>query len=98
MHLLALDPWPPKIEPIYDLADTGKILIVVSEITIAECCKLKYTDGTEISIAKAKEAIGGFFQRKFLSRRSRTDEESRLAIEYKRQFSVRTSDDPFNVR
>lgn len=91
-HLLAPGVWAPKIEPIYQLAVKGKILIIVSELTIAECCKLKNPDGTEIAIVDAKAKIGGFFQRKFVYRYSVTDQESWLAAEYKRQFSFKTCD------
>ena len=91
-HLLAAGPWAPQIEPIYQMAVKGKVLIVVSEITIAECCKLKYADGTEIPIVDAKTTIGGFFQRKFVDRRQVTDRESWLAAEYKRLHSFKTCD------
>ena len=91
-HLLSPGPWGPKIEPIFQSAVKGKIRIVVSEITIAECCKLKYPDGSEIPIATAKETIGGFFQRRCVSRYSVTDRESWLAAEYKRQFFFKTCD------
>ena len=92
VHLLAQGPWEPKIQPIYQHAVSKKILIVVSELTIAECCKLKYPDGTEVPMADAKATIGGFFQRTFVVRRSVTDQESWLAAEYKRSYGFKTCD------
>jgi len=91
-HLLAAGPWARHIEPIHQLAVQKKILIVISEITIAECCKLKYPDGMEIPIAQARITIGGFFQRQFVERRTVTDQEAWLAADYKRQFSFKTCD------
>lgn len=92
LHLL--DPesvWYPHLRPLYDEAMAGNHSVVISEVSIAECRRLK-VDGRELPPERAAEILGKFFMRLFIVRRGVTSRESALAGRLIEQHDIGTCD------
>jgi predicted nucleic acid-binding protein len=80
LHLLSNSKqWLQHIKPIYDDAVLGRVLIVVSEISIAEVSRLEPSEGKPIPKSTAEQTIRDFFNHQFIRRRAVTSRESELA-------------------
>jgi len=68
LDAIKADPmWWPQLQPVYEDAEEGKIRILVSEVTVAEACKLSKDNNDDVEAAVQK--IGEFFDKPFIARR-----------------------------
>ena len=84
--------WWPQIRPIYADALHGKVLILVSEISVAEACKLSGPTTSGLSVTEAVKQIERFFSNLFILAKAVTRQESRLASEFIREHRLETCD------
>src|SRR4051794_25321718 len=92
----ALDPasqWHAEVMPMYNDALMGKIEIVVSEISVAEVCKLTemITSG-RVTPGDAITMIQHFMNHPFIQRRPADRRETALAAEFTRDHNLETCD------
>jgi predicted nucleic acid-binding protein len=93
IHLLAETPtWYRHVKAIYDDALTGKHMIVISEVTVAECQRLEAVGGKKVTHDESARMIAQFFNRPFIVRRGLTSRESVLAGQLIRTHGVGTCD------
>jgi len=85
-------PWWKDVEPIYDDAAAGRLEIIVSEISVAECCRLKslLASGVPLSVAMGK--LRKCFNNAFIIRAPVTQIESEMAAEICRDHNLETCD------
>jgi predicted nucleic acid-binding protein len=84
--------WWPEIRPIYRAALDGRVSILVSEISIAEVCKLSDLEKMGMTRPEAVKKIGLFFQNMFIERRPADRREAALAAELIRDLNLDTCD------
>lgn len=84
--------WWPEIRPVYRSALEGKVDIVVSEISVAEVCKLNAATAAGMSPDDVIKKIRLFFQNMFIQRRPADRRESALAAELIRDLNLDTCD------
>lgn len=84
--------WWPEIRPMYRDAIEGKIVILVSEISVAEVCRLNDPTNSGMSPQDAIKKIQQFFQNMFIERRPADRRESVFAAELIRDFNLETCD------
>tara|TARA_R110002095_G_scaffold34946_2_gene33089 strand:+ start:490 stop:1101 length:612 start_codon:yes stop_codon:yes gene_type:complete len=84
--------WGPEIEPVLSDAQAGLVRILVSEITVAEACKLTKGDLSEEERANQVRAIDEFFRNSYILRRAVTSRESNLAAKLIREHNIDTCD------
>ena len=79
--------------PMYQDAMLGKIDIIVSEISVAEVCKLvNLVSSGRIAIASPVSLIKQFFDHKFILRRPVDRKESSMAADITRSHNLETCD------
>ncbi|HWE95692.1 MAG TPA: type II toxin-antitoxin system VapC family toxin [Tepidisphaeraceae bacterium] len=84
--------WWPDLRPTYRAALEGRISILVSEISIAEVCKLNDEEKSGMSRVDAVKKINLFFQNSFIDRRPADRREAILAAELIRSLNLDTCD------
>jgi predicted nucleic acid-binding protein len=84
--------WWPEIRAVYKDALLSEIKIVVSEISIAEVCKLNGMATSGIPAQEIIKKISLFFQNPFIERRPVDRRESIFAAELIREFNLETCD------
>src|SRR4051812_46785075 len=93
LHLLAETPiWYPHVKAIFDDAVSGKHMIVVSEVSVAECLRLESQGGKPFTPTDSARLIDQFFHRPFIVRRGITSRESNLAARLIRAHNLGTCD------
>jgi predicted nucleic acid-binding protein len=91
LHLLCQTPaWYPHVKAIYEDAMSGRLRIVVAEVSIAECTKLKPIGS--IPVEATAPIIEQFFNRSFIIRRGITSRESALAASLIATYGLGTCD------
>jgi predicted nucleic acid-binding protein len=93
LHLLWETPqWYPHVRVIYDDAVAGNIVIVVSEISVAEVSRLEVQGGKVLTPEEQARIISQFFHQPFIERRTVTSRESVFAASLIRKYDVGTCD------
>jgi predicted nucleic acid-binding protein len=93
LHLLSKTPaWYPHVRRIYDDAVASKLMIVVSEVSIAECSRLEVTGAPALPPADQAHLISLFFHNTFIIRRPLTSRESEFAATLVRDNAIGTCD------
>lgn len=87
--LLGNEHWP-DLKPVYDDASRGKIEILISEVTVAEACRLRKNNATPIT--DEAETIKRFFDKSFFKRIPVTSAESELAADFIREHNLEACD------
>ena len=82
--------WSPHIQPVIDDAEEGKVRILVSEVTVAEACKLS-KDADE-DVEECARLINAFFDRLFIERRPVDRRVSEKAAELIRNHNIYACD------
>ena len=83
----------PHVSPMYNDAIIGKVEIVVSEISVAEVCKLTPSvSAGRVTTAQAISMVNGFFDNKFIIRIPVDRSISMLAAKIIRDHNLETCD------
>jgi predicted nucleic acid-binding protein len=85
-------PWWPEIKPIYNNAEQGNLEIVVSEVSVAEACKITSVQAEGVSIEDAESMVQEFFDNEFIIRVPADCLESELAARFIRDHKLETCD------
>lgn len=81
-----------EIRPMYEDAKNGKVKILISEISIAEACKIRaLRDGT-VTTDEAEKMIRGFLNHTYIVRRPADRPECEMAADLIRKHSLETCD------
>ena len=81
------------IEPFVADAEAGKLLIVVSEISVAEVSSLGGLNEQGVSLEEQAKLIREWFENPYVSRRQQHAGISELAAEYGRTYSLKAAPD-----
>lgn len=85
--------WWDHIRPMYEDAKAGLVEIVVSEISVAECCKLRgLSPDARPTLDAAAKLVRDFFSNPYILRRPADRRESALAADYIRDHGLETCD------
>lgn len=82
----------PHLLPIYKDAVAGKHVIVLSEISVSECARLRSIGATAVTPADSVRKLNEFFSRPFIIRRGVTSRESEFAATLIRDFGLGACD------
>ena len=90
---LQKDPkWFPELRPMYRAALAGRLSILVSEVCVAEVCKLNAISQVGLPIDIAKRKIELFYQQAFVIRRPADRREASMAAALIRDHGLDTCD------
>jgi predicted nucleic acid-binding protein len=84
--------WLTHLKTIYNDAFSGSTAIVISEICMAECCRLDAQGAKPLTPTESMRIISAFFHHPFLIRRAVTSRESELAAQFIRAHGFGTCD------
>lgn len=80
------------IEPMYRDAERGKVGILISEISIAEACKVRCVRDGAVTTDEAERMVREFLDNRYVERRPADRRESMLAAELVRTHHLETCD------
>jgi predicted nucleic acid-binding protein len=93
LHFLTENPlWYKPLRAIYDDAFAGNLIIVVSEVSVAEVNRLDLQGGKPLTPVQSAQLISNFFRHSFIERRGLTSRESEFASTLSKLHDLGTCD------